>query len=260
LNEYLRRFPQFARQICDQFEVHSALKSSRWPAKAGSPELADATALTDSCGRAAAAWPSITGYEVIRELGRGGMGVVYLAWQTGLGRLVALKMILAADYSRPQNLARFCGEAEALARLEHPNLVKIYEIGDQDGRPYFSMEYVDGGRLADAFHGTPWPPRRAAELTETLARSTHSAHDRGVVHRDLTPNNVLLTADGQPKIVDFGLAKLLVGGADHTESGAVLGTPSYMAPEQAGGRSKEVGPAADVYALGAILYELLTGR
>jgi WD40 repeat protein/predicted Ser/Thr protein kinase len=260
LNEYLRRFPQFARQLRDQFEVHSALKSNRWLTKAGTSELADPATLADSGRRAAAAGPSITGYEVIRELGRGGMGVVYLAWQTGLGRLAALKMVLAGDSSRPQDLARFRGEAEAVARLEHPNLVKIYEIGDQDGRPYFAMEYVDGGRLADALHGTPWPPRRAAELTETLARSTHAAHHRGVVHRDLTPNNVLLTAEGQPKIVDFGLAKLLVGGAGHTESGAVLGTPSYMAPEQAGGRSKEVGPAADVYALGAILYELLTGH
>src|SRR5262249_8601577 len=148
-------------------------------------------------------------------------------------RLVALKMILAGDYSRPQDLARFRDEAEAVARLEHPNLVKIYETGDQDGRPYFSMEYVDGGRPADTLHGPPGSPQRSAELPETLARSTHSAHDRGVVHRDLSPNNVLLTGDGQPKIVDFGLAKLLVGGADQTESGAVLGTPSYMAPEQA---------------------------
>jgi hypothetical protein len=122
------------------------------------------------------------------------------------------------------------------------------------------MEYVDGGRLADSLRGTPWPPRRASELIETLAHAAHSAHERGVIHRDLTPNNVLLTADGQPKIVDFGLAKLVVGGAGQTASGEILGTPSYMAPEQAGGRSKDVGAAADVYALGAILYETLTGR
>src|SRR5262249_44619603 len=153
--------------------------------------------------RAAGTGPSIPGYEVIRELGRGGMGVVYLAWQTGLGRLTALKMVLAGDYSRPQDLARFRGEAEAVARLGHPHLGKVYEIGDQEGHPYFSMEYVDGGRLADSLRGTPWPRRRAAELTETLARAAHAAHVRGVVHRDLTPSNVLLTADGQPKVVDF---------------------------------------------------------
>ncbi|MBV8315118.1 MAG: serine/threonine protein kinase [Planctomycetaceae bacterium] len=260
LDEYLRRFPQLARQIRDHFEIHAALKSNRWLTKSGAPGLADAATHTDPGGRAAGAGPSIPGYEVIRELGRGGMGVVYLAWQTGLGRLVALKMIRACEYSRPQDLARFRSEAEAVARLEHPNIVKIYEIGEKDGCPNFSMEYVDSGRLADSLRGAPWPPRRAAELAETLARAAHSAHARGAVHRDLTPNNVLLKADDQPKIVDFGLAKLLVGGAGHTASGAILGTPSYIAPEQACGRSKEVGPAADVYALGAILYELLTGR
>ena len=147
-----------------------------------------------------------------------------------------------------------------MARLEHPNLVRIYETGETDGRPYFSMEYVDGGRLADSLRGTPMSPRRAAQLAETLARATHAAHERGVIHRDLTPSNVLLTSGGEPKIVDFGLAKLTIGGAGRTETGDILGTPSYMAPEQATGQSKEVGPAADVYALGAILYEMLTGR
>jgi WD40 repeat protein/predicted Ser/Thr protein kinase len=260
LDEYLQRFPQLARQLRDQFEVHSALKSGEWPTEHGTPGLSAASPLTITGGTSAGAGPALPGYEVIHELGRGGMGVVYLAWQTGLGRLVALKMIRAGESSRPQDLARFRGEAEAVARLEHPNLVRIYEVGEHDGRPYFSMEYVDGGRLADSLRGTPWAPRRAAELAETLARAVHAAHERGVVHRDLTPSNVLLTADGQPKVVDFGLAKLVVGGAGHTASGDVLGTPSYIAPEQAGGRSREVGPAADVYALGAILYELLTGR
>jgi WD40 repeat protein len=188
------------------------------------------------------------------------MGVVYLAWQSGLSRMVALKMILAGEYSRPHDVARFRTEAEAVARLEHPNIVRIFEIGERDGRPFIAIEYVDGGSLAGSLRGDPRPPRRAAELVETLAGATQAAHDRGVVHRDLTPGNVLLTVGGQPKIVDFGLAKLVVGGSGHTASGDVLGTPSYMAPEQAGGRSKEVRPPADVYALGAILYEMLTGR
>jgi len=260
LDEYLRRFPQFARQLRDQFEVHQALDSTQWGGQAGAHEpLKDFTLLTDPSA-VSSDGPSIPGYEVIRELGRGGMGVVYLARQSGLGRLVALKMILAGEYSRPQDRARFRSEAEAVARLEHPNLVKIYETGEQDGRPYFSMEYVDGGRLADSLQGTPLSPRRSAQLVETLARATHAAHERGVIHRDLTPSNVLLTSGGEPKIVDFGLAKLTGGGTGRTATGDILGTPSYMAPEQATGQSKEVGPAADVYALGAILYDLLTGR
>ena len=188
------------------------------------------------------------------------MGVVYLAWQSGLNRPVALKMILAGEYSRPVDRERFRSEAEVVARLEHPNLVKIHETGEQDGRPYFSMEYVKGGRLTDSLRGTPLSPLRAAQLAETLARATHAAHERGVIHRDLTPSNVLLTPEGEPKIVDFGLAKLTIGGMERTRSGDILGTPSYMAPEQAIGQSKGVGPAADVYALGAILYEMLTGR
>jgi WD40 repeat protein len=186
--------------------------------------------------------------------------VVYLARQTGLDRLVALKMILAGEHSSPKDQARFRSEAETVARLEHPNLVKIYETGEHDSRLYFSMEYVDGGRLSDSLRGTPMPPRRSAQLVETLANATHAAHERGVIHRDLTPSNILLTAAGEPKIVDFGLAKLTGGGKGRTVTGDTLGTPSYMAPEQASGQSKEVGPAADVYALGAILYDLLTGR
>ena len=260
LEEYLDRFPQFARQLGDQFELHAALNDTQWLDKGGATGLDPVTTLANAGRAASGAWPSIPGYELIRELGRGGMGVVYLAWQTGLNRLTALKMILAGDFTRMRDRVRFCNEAEAVARLEHPNLVRIYEIGEQDGRPYFSMEYVPGGSLAHALRSTPLPPGKAAALAQTLARAAHAVHERAVVHRDLTPNNVLLGADGDPKIVDFGLAKLVVGGADQTESGDILGTPSYMAPEQAGGRSKEVGPAADVYALGAILYEMLTGR
>jgi serine/threonine-protein kinase len=170
-------------------------------------------------------------------------------------------MVLAGADAGPEELARFRAEAEAVARLQHPNIVQIYQVGDHDGRPYFAMELVAGGSLDRKPAGTPRPAREAAALAETLARTVHHAHQRGIVHRDLKPANVLLTEEGTPKITDFGLAKVLVGArAGPTLTGAVLGTPAYMAPEQASGRPREVGPAADVYALGAILFELLTGR
>jgi hypothetical protein len=187
------------------------------------------------------------------------MGVVYQARQTALKRLVALKMILAGAHAGPEQLARFRAEAEAVARLQHPNVVQIYEVGELEGQPYFSLEYVDGGSLAQQLKGAALPERRAAELTEHLARAMQAAHEKGIIHRDLKPANVLLTRDGTPKITDFGLAKQLDEAAEQTQSGAIMGTPCYMAPEQAEGKTREVGPAADVYALGAILYELLTG-
>ncbi len=204
--------------------------------------------------------PGASHYEVLGELGRGGMGVVYKARQPGLKRLVALKMILAGGHAGAGERGRFRGEAEAVARLQHPNIVQVYEVGERDGCPFLSLEYVDGGSLAARLDGTPQRPQAAARTVETLARAIHYAHQRGIVHRDLKPANILLTADGAPKISDFGLAKQLDTGSGQTQSGAVLGTPSYMAPEQAEGRLKEVGPASDVYALGAVLYELLTGR
>jgi tetratricopeptide (TPR) repeat protein/predicted Ser/Thr protein kinase len=209
---------------------------------------------------AAAALPAIPGYEVLGVLGRGGMGVVYQARQTALRRLVALKMILAGGHATDEQRARFRTEAEAAARLQNPNVVQIHEVGEHDGLPFFSLEFVDGGSLAKRLDGTPWPPRQAAQLVEVLARAVHAAHQRGIVHRDLKPANVLLTADGTPKVTDFGLAKVLDATAGPTNTGAVLGTPSYMAPEQAGGYPHPTGPATDVYALGAVLYELLTGR
>jgi WD40 repeat protein len=187
------------------------------------------------------------------------MGVVYRARDVKLNRLVALKMILAGGHAGEAELARFRREAEAVAQLQHPHIVQIHEIGEQDGLPYFALEFVAGGSLADRLDGTPLPQQQAAQLVGTLARAMHAAHERGIVHRDLKPANVLLTAEGAPKVTDFGLAKRL-DMEGQTQSGAVMGTPSYMAPEQAAGKSKEIGPAADVYALGAILYELLTGR
>jgi serine/threonine-protein kinase len=210
--------------------------------------------------RAAANLPAIPGYDSLALLGRGGMGVVYKARQRGLTRLVALKMILTGAHAGPQDLARFRREAEAVAHLSHPHIVQIHEIGDQAGLPYFSFEFVQGGSLAQKLAGTPLPARQAAQLLETLAAAVDAAHERGIIHRDLKPANVLLTADGTPKVTDFGLAKRLDAQAALTQSGAIVGTPSYMAPEQAEGKSKEIGPAADIYALGAVLYEVLTGR
>jgi serine/threonine-protein kinase len=210
-----------------------------------------------------AALPPTPGYEILEWLGRGGMGVVYKARQLGLNRTVALKMLPGEGPTEAAVLGRFRTEAEAVARLRHPNIVQIYEVGEHDGRPYFSMEYVAGGSLALRLaHGLP-TPREAAALVEALARAVHHAHERGIVHRDLKPANVLLEPDGAPKITDFGLARRFSEGVDpsgHTRTGDVLGTPNYMAPEQAAGRTREAGPPADIYALGAILYECLTGR
>jgi serine/threonine-protein kinase len=202
----------------------------------------------------------VPGYDIVGELGRGGMGVVYKARQTGLNRWVALKMVLAGGHAGPVQLGRFRAEAEAVAGLQHPNIIQIYEVGQHRGLPYFSLEFVDGGSLAEKVHRQAQPPRNAAHMIETLARAMDYAHQRGIIHRDLKPANVLLTANGIPKITDFGLAKKLEGDSSQTKSGTLLGTPSYMAPEQARGEIHNIGPLADVYALGAMLYELLTGR
>jgi serine/threonine protein kinase len=204
--------------------------------------------------------PEVPGYEILGELGRGGMGVVYKARQRRLNRVVALKMILAGDYAGPDAVDRIMAEAEIVARLQHPNIVQIYGIGDCDGRPYVELEYVGGGSLADRLDGTPWPPRSAARLVESLAMAMAEAHRMGIIHRDLKPANILMTDDGTPKITDFGLAKSIEKNSDLTRTESILGSPRYMAPEQAEGHTREVGPAADVYALGTNLYELLTGR
>ena len=209
---------------------------------------------------AASAGPTLPGYEIVAELGRGGMGVVYKARQIKANRVVALKMILASRHASVQDRVRFQIETEAVARLQHPNIVQLYEVAEHDGLPFFSLEFCDGGSLDRRLK--TWQPtaREAAELVEALARAMHYAHLRGVVHRDLKPANVLLAGDGTPKITDFGLAKQMDSGSDLSKSGAIMGTPSYMAPEQAEGKVHDTGPAADVYALGSLLYELLAGR
>ncbi|MEA3207790.1 MAG: eukaryotic-like serine/threonine-protein kinase [Chthoniobacter sp.] len=201
---------------------------------------------------------SFGGYEVEGELGRGGMGVVYRARQATLNRQVALKML--TGHFGDDELKRFLAEAQTAAALHHSNIVHIYEVGEIDGAPFFSMEFIEGGTLADRLRKGRSTLRETAELLAVVARALHFAHQRGVVHRDMKPGNILLDADGVPKVADFGIAKNLGDGSDLTRSGAVIGTPMYMAPEQAKGTSREVGPAADVYALGAILYEMLTGR
>jgi tRNA A-37 threonylcarbamoyl transferase component Bud32 len=207
--------------------------------------------------------PSIAGYQIIEVLGAGGMGIVYKAHQLKPSRIVALKMIrpdaFLSNADRARLLTRFRREADAIARLNHPNIIQIYEVGEHEGRPYFSMEYVEGGNLAARINCQPQPAQASAELLEVLSAAMHSAHERGIVHRDLKPQNVLLTATGVPKISDFGLAKQL-DDPNATAEGTVMGSACFMAPEQVSGKTSEIGPAADVYALGAILYQSLTGR
>src|SRR5262245_29300140 len=246
-------------------------------------------------------FPTVPGYEILSELGRGAMGVVYQARQTRLNRLVALKMVLTGAHASPQQLDRFYQEARSVARLQHPNIVQIYEVGEHEGLPYFSLEFVDGGTLDKLIGRHPQPPRLAAEMVETLARAVHFAHEQNIIHRDLKPSNILLSRSAArssgsvsirpgsgsrtwnevktpepaatlaplapltPKITDFGLAKVVEDGggprgAQRTVSGTIMGTPSYMAPEQARGEVTALGPLCDQYSLGAILYELLTGR
>ena len=200
-------------------------------------------------------------YELLGELGCGGMGVVYRARHRQLGRDVALKMILAGAHAGSEQISRFLAEAQAVAHLQHPNIVQIFDIGRQNDLPYFSLEFVDGPSLSQQIREKPLPPVEAARLTETLARAMQYAHEHNVLHRDLKPANILMTLDGCPKISDFGLAKRLEDDdSGSTRTGTIMGTPSYMSPEQARGDIKELGPASDQYSLGAILYELLTGR
>ena len=234
--------------------------NTRYSDASADPDATDYTPNLGASDLPAVSLPRRFGnYELLEELGRGAMGVVYKARQLGLNRVVALKMILSGVQAGQAELARFRAEAEAVARLQHSNIVQIYEIGEADGRLFFSMEFCPGGSLDRSLNGTPLPSAEAARLTETLARAVHVAHRQSIVHRDLKPSNVLLAADGSARITDFGLAKRL-DDVGHTQTGAVMGTPSYMAPEQAAGKTKEIGPAADVYALGAVLYECLTGR
>jgi serine/threonine protein kinase len=285
LDEYLGRFPLHQSRLRRQFTLHKAVD---WDSLLGPPPAEvpapDPNAKTlcgdDATPTPAVCRPSVPGYIILEELGRGGMGVVYKAWHENLKRPVALKMILVGDQASDEHRARFRVEAEAVARLQHPGIVQIYDIGEHQGRPYLAFEYVGGGSLDARLACKPLPSREAAALVEALARAMHFAHQRDVVHRDLKPANILLAEhespdDGRPtsvtgqllnrwamtvKITDFGLAKQLDDDSGRTQCGDVIGTPSYMAPEQATARNDAVGPRTDVWSLGAILYESLTGR
>ncbi len=199
-------------------------------------------------------------YELQKELGRGGMGVVYKALQVSLNRPVALKMIKAGVLAGDAEVQRFQNEAEAVALLDHPGIVPVHEVGEHDGQRYFSMKLVEGGSLADGLDSFKENPRAAATLLAEAAEAVHHAHMRGILHRDLKPANILIDAEGHPHLTDFGLAKRVEGDAEMTVSGAILGTPAYMSPEQASGRRGSITTATDVYGLGAVLYAMLTGK
>jgi serine/threonine protein kinase len=258
---------ELSRRIAKRQFVHSLLELPQTQ----SPEAA---------AKSAPRMPRVAGYEILEQIGQGGMGVVFKALQLRLNRIVALKMILAGARAGEREMQRFFKEAQAAAQLAHPNIVQVYEFGEQDECPYLTMEYVAGGSLSQKLKGSPLNSGDAARLVEIIARAVHFAHQRGIIHRDLKPENILLasvTSSGNhgsttaaalhgalldviPKITDFGVAKRLDLDRSQTQTGAVLGTPNYMAPEQAEGKSYAIGPATDVYSLGAILYELLTGQ
>jgi serine/threonine protein kinase len=270
LEEYVRRFPHLEAALALQLEVDQGLRGDL---------MGDTVPASPTAGPETQR-PGPPGYVLLEEIGRGGMGVVYKARQVSLGRPVALKMLRNAPLAGADDLARFRHEGELAARLQHPNIVSVFETGVHEGVPFLALEYVEGGNLAQHLGGAPQLPAVAAQLLAVLARAVDHAHQHGIVHRDLKPANVLLSREGSakpqaeegqrptaaacglapPKITDFGLAKWLSGEAPLTRTGDVLGTPGYMAPEQATARGKDVGPHTDVYALGAILYECLTGR
>lgn len=203
---------------------------------------------------------SIGSYAIVAELGRGGMGIVYQAQDRRLGRVVALKVILAGDHAGALERRRFQVEVESAGKLQHPNIVQVYEVGEDNGRPFMSMEFCPGGSLEDQIRDQPQPPREAAQIVAALADGLHDAHQAGIVHRDVKPANVLLAANGTPKLADFGLAKSLNDEDGLTQTGAIMGSLGYMAPEQALGHTRDATPATDIYSLGALLYKLLTGR
>jgi serine/threonine protein kinase len=256
LEEYLADFPELADHLRELFDLNGAIgergfgrdPSATVPNADGTPREPAADRL-----------PAIPGIRIERILGSGGMGIVYLATSISLERKVALKLMRRDGFEDPEKRKRFEREAAAAAKCQHPNLVQIYSVGEHQGEPFLALEYVDGVTLARQLAGSPQDPREAAVLVEKLARAIDHAHRRGVIHRDLKPANVLITRDGEPKITDFGLARV-DGSSTRTEVGALLGTLAYMAPEQAGGGTVAVGVATDIHALGAILYEALTGR
>jgi serine/threonine-protein kinase len=269
--EWLDRYPEFAPELARLIEGQQHLGRltgplcASWRAPVDTPPAGQTPPPgAGAAGEAGLRWPGLPGvfgdYELLRELGSGGMGVVYEARQRSLQRIVALKMLRSDRLVSTADRQRFQAEAEAVAALDHPHLVPIHEVGELEGQAYFTMKLVRGGNLAQRLPDFVTDHRAAAQLLVRVARAVHHAHQRGVLHRDLKPSNILLDSDGSPYVTDFGLAKRLESGADLTQSGAIVGTPGYMAPEQATGKKGTVTTAADVYGLGAVLYALLTGR
>jgi eukaryotic-like serine/threonine-protein kinase len=261
LEEYVQRFPNLADALKLHFEVHRAVHGS---VLVNTHRLQEDGTLADVPLPEIEAGPRLADYEILGELGQGGMGVVYKARHHRLKRLVALKMVQPGRRPSPRELLRFRAEAEAIARLQHPNVVQIFEVGQTDGLPFLALEFAELGTLAQRLQNMPLTPHAAAELIATLAQAMHHAHLQHIAHLDLKPANILFARDGTPKITDFGLAKLLADDADAprdpTRNGEPVGTPRYMAPEQAGGRPDQIGPATDIYALGNMLYECMTGQ
>lgn len=257
LEEAVRAHPELADElrdlwgavmVADAVASHASLAATK-----PSAALAEPAPLLELPAR-------LGDYQLLEEIGRGGMGIVYRARQISLDRTVAVKMILRGTLASPADLARFRAEAEAAARLDHPNIVPVYEVGEIEGQPYFSMKFVAGTTLARRLAEGPLPPREAAAILLPVARAIHFAHRQGLLHRDLKPSNILIDEEGQPHVTDFGLAKRTTDTTGLTHTGAIIGTPSYMAPEQVGGNRGEIGPTSDVYSLGSILYQMLTGR
>jgi WD40 repeat protein/tRNA A-37 threonylcarbamoyl transferase component Bud32 len=254
IEEYRRRFPDFEAELAEA-SATLPLLTDRGSVSATHNEPSGSAKATPD-----AMMPHIPGYEIEKILAHGGMGIVYKAKQTALKRTVALKMILGGRFNQQEDRRRFFAEAHALARLSHPNIVQIHEIGEYQSQPFLALEYVEGGTLAERIARAPLSAADAARMTAILARALHTAHLADIVHRDIKPANILMTSDGVPKVGDFGLAKRLDADGDRTLSGAILGTPQYMAPEQAVGKSNAIGPYTDVYALGVVLFEMLTGH
>jgi eukaryotic-like serine/threonine-protein kinase len=247
--------PGLVGGLCPRCVLKQTLPADSAPSLPAEGEIGD---IPNPAQPALSTAGSFGDYEMLGEIARGGMGIVYKARQRSLNRIVALKVMLPGQFAQPEVVQRFQTEAEVVANLQHPNIVAIHEIGVHHGQHYFSMDYVEGRTLAEVVREHPLPPKRAAAYLKTIAEAVHYAHQHGILHRDLKPSNVLIDSAGQPRITDFGLAKRLTVDSDMTLTGQVLGSPNFMAPEQAEGRLEAIGPASEVYALGAMLYHLLT--